>query len=271
MNQKISDGSVLCLIRAILEAGVVHPNTSELEPSELGTPQGGPLSPLLANIYLDHLDQQMKDYGLVRYADDFIIFARSQSEAEEALARARKVLEDDLKLQLHPEKTRIVTVESGFEFLGFHYFRSSRKVKDHPWIRYYKIPRRKSMQKFRDAVRALTPRIKNQRKPKAHLFSLRRLQKNPWLATMISELNRYLRSWYGYFRTGWYHAKEPLHDLDSIVRRRLRQALTGRLGNGWWNKILLSAWFHEGLGLLSLKQLHLDAWRTHSPLVGRQA
>ena len=164
LNEEIADGSVLNLIRAILEAGVIHPDTSELESTELGTPQGGPLSPLLANIYLHLLDRAMAgQYGLVRYADDFVIFARSQAEAEEALTRVRAILEGELKLTLHPEKTRVVTVDSGFEFLGFHYFRTAKGL-------LLKAPRRKSMQKFRDAVRSHTPRIGNQRKPKETFF-----------------------------------------------------------------------------------------------------
>src|SRR5437588_395146 len=81
VNQEVADGSVLRLIRQILTAGVLEPGASETEPTQLGTPQGGPLSPLLANIYLHRLDLRMVagGYGLVRYADDFVIFAKSES------------------------------------------------------------------------------------------------------------------------------------------------------------------------------------------------
>src|SRR5204863_5870177 len=108
VNEKVSDGSVLSLISQILKAGVVHPSVAEIEPTELGTPQGGPLSPLLANIYLHRLDERLvaAGLGLVRYADDFVIFARSESEAEAALTLAREVLEGELGLAMHPEKTR---------------------------------------------------------------------------------------------------------------------------------------------------------------------
>src|SRR5207249_3267918 len=117
------------------KAGVVHPSVAEVEPTELGTPQGGPLSPLLANIYLHRLDERLvaAGLGLVRYADDFVIFARSESGAEAALTLAREVLEGELGLAMHPEKTRVVSVASGFEFLGFHYFRdpkTGRQVKE---------------------------------------------------------------------------------------------------------------------------------------------
>ena len=128
VNEEVADGSVLRLIRLILTAGMVQPGASETEPTELGTPQGGPLSPLLANIYLHRLDLKMVEagYGLVRYADDFVIFAKSESEAQLALSLARQVLEGELGLALHPEKTRVVSVDAGFEFLGFHYFRDPK-------------------------------------------------------------------------------------------------------------------------------------------------
>jgi len=252
INEEVSDGSVLGLIQSILEAGVVQPDTGELEPTELGTPQGSPLSPLLANIYLNRLDQAMvgKKYGLIRYADDFVIFARSQSEAEQALTDAREVLEGDLKLHLHPEKTRVATVDSGFEFLGFHYFRSAKGTR-------LKTVRRKSRQKFRDSVRDHTPRIKNQRKPKARHFTLRRLESNRRLRSMIGQLNTYLRSWYSYFRGVWLHPDTAFDWEDGHVRRRLRQALTGRVGNGWWNPLIKNEWFHR-LGLISLNRLYRE-------------
>ena len=251
LNEEIADGSVLNLIRAILEAGVVHPDASELEPTELGTPQGGPLSPLLANIYLHRLDRAMAgQYGLVRYADDFVIFARSQAEADEALTRARDILEGELKLTLHPEKTRVVTVDSGFEFLGFHYHRTKKGL-------LLKEPRRKSMQKFRDAVKARTPRIGNQRKPKKRSFTLGRLLRNERLARLIPPLNRFLVGWYGYFRMAWLPPSKAFEAMDKIVRRRLRQALTGRLGKGWWNQVLPNRTFAR-LGLVSVRELYLN-------------
>jgi RNA-directed DNA polymerase len=130
--EEAADGRVLKLIRQILTAGVVMPNAGEVEPTILGTPQGGPLSPLLANIYLDRLDKKLTAarYGLVRYADDFVIFTKSEEEAHSALALVQQVLTEELGLVLHPEKTRIVSVDEGFEFLGFHYFRDPRRVAD---------------------------------------------------------------------------------------------------------------------------------------------
>src|SRR5207249_2467844 len=137
--------------------GVFLPQTAESEPTERGTPQGGPLSPLLANVYLHRFDERMVQagYGLVRYADDFVIFAKSESEASAALELARQVLEGEWGLRVHPEKTRVVSVAHGFEFLGFHYFRDPKTDQ----IR--KEVRQKSVLRFRATIRRLTPRLTN--------------------------------------------------------------------------------------------------------------
>src|ERR1019366_4748341 len=100
VNEEVADGSILQLISRILKAGVIHPGVNDIEPTELGTPQGGPISPLLANIYLHQFDVKMvkAGYALVRYADDFVIFAHSEGEAETALNYARQILEGELSL-----------------------------------------------------------------------------------------------------------------------------------------------------------------------------
>jgi len=123
VHEAVTDGSLLRLLRRILTAGVLEPGEREARPTPLGTPQGSPLSPLLANLYLHVLDERLTraGWGLVRYADDFVIFARSETEAAEALALAREVLEGQLGLTLHPDKTRVVAVTEGFEFLGYHW------------------------------------------------------------------------------------------------------------------------------------------------------
>lgn len=143
VNEEIADGSVLRLIGQILKAGVMAPGVAEEDPSELGTPQGGPLSPLLANVYLHRLDVELEQagYGLVRYADDLVIFARSEAAANAARDLAGEHLAG-LGLRLHPEKTRVVTVAGGFEFLGFHWFWD---VKRACWR---KEVRRKSVHRF---------------------------------------------------------------------------------------------------------------------------
>jgi RNA-directed DNA polymerase len=250
LNEEVADGTVLRLIRRILTAGVLLPETSTVEPTELGTPQGGPLSPLLANVYLHAFDVAMgaAGIGLVRYADDFVLFAKSENEAEAALALARQVLEGEWGLRLHPEKTRVVSVDEGFEFLGFHYFR------DRVRGQFRKEVRRKSVQRFREAVRARTPRLRGQRKPKARHLTQARLAHNPRLTEMIKSLNRFLDGWHGYFHSVWSpYPETPFRDYDGFVRRRLRSAITGRRGKGWWNQRLPNALFRD-LGLLSLDE-----------------
>lgn len=263
VNEEISDGSVIRLLRQILQAGVIEPESAEVEPTELGTPQGGPISPLLANIYLHRLDQRMEQegYGLVRYADDFVIFTRSESEANKALEIAREILEGELGLRLHPEKTRVVSVDAGFEFLGFHYYHDpkiGRMVKD---------VRQKSVQRFRDTVRKHTPNLRNQTKSKARHMTPKRLANNQRLGKIIRDLNRFLEGWHWYFKVVWsrYEAT-PFRNFDGFVRARIRHSLTGRVGAGWWNARIPNALLRD-LGLLSLDDLQMKYHRgqLHAP------
>jgi len=252
--EEIADGSVLRLIRQILRSGVWLPNAAEVEPTELGTPQGGPLSPLLANLYLHRFDEAMVQAGagLVRYADDFVIFAKSEREAVAALEEARQILEGELGLRLHPEKTRVVAVTEGFAFLGFYY------VRDAQTGAMRKEVRPKSVQRFREAIRQRTPRLKGQRKPKARKITRQRLAKNQRLAAMIRALNRYLRSWHGYFKAVWSaYPRTPFRNFDSFVRRRVRAAITGRVGSWWWHRRLPNALLRE-LGLIPLDELQRE-------------
>jgi len=248
--EEISDGSVLKLIRQILTAGVVMPETAEAEPTEEGTPQGGPLSPLLANIYLHSFDVRMKEagYGVVRYADDFVAFARSEDEATQGLQRVREIIEGELGLTLHPEKTRVVSVDAGFAFLGFHYFR------DPETGRLLKEVREKSVRRFREAIRQKTPRLRAQRRFKACHATFKRLVKNQRLRDMIKDVSRHLRGWHWYFKTAWLQYKPPFNTFDGFTRRRIRLAITGRVGNGWWNALITNEML-GALGLVSLVDL----------------
>jgi len=250
LNEEVADGSVLRLIRRILTAGVQLPETAEVEPTELGTPQGGPLSPLLANVYLHAFDQAMvaAGHGLVRYADDFVIFAKSETEALAALELARQILEGQWGLRLHPEKTRVVSVAHGFEFLGYRYFADPQSGA----IR--KEVRRKSVQRFREAIRRLTPRRKDQKLPKERHLTPERLARNAGLHQQIAAVNRYLEGWHGYFK----HVRsfpDYFRSFDGFVRRRLRTAITGRIGVGWWLQRLPNRLLAQ-LGLLSLQALN---------------
>ena len=129
VERRISDRRILKLLRQWLEAGVVE--EAEIRRTILGTPQGGVISPLLANIYLHYLDAMWEKHGrhlgtLVRYADDFVVLCRTRKAAERAM-KGIKVLLERLKLQLHPEKTKLVCLwegQEGFDFLGFHHRKS---------------------------------------------------------------------------------------------------------------------------------------------------
>lgn len=262
VNEGISDGSVLKLIRQFLKAGVMLQGGEE-EPSELGTPQGGPLSPLLANIYLDALDKALEAAGIgfVRYADDFVIFAKPRERAEEGLEIAREVL-TGLKLRLHPEKTRIASIDEGFDFLGYHYFRDGKG-------QLQKKVSTKAEARFRQAVNQRTPRHAGQKRPKVSRCTLRRLKKNQRVGGMIRELKTYLIGWWGYFRHTRVTWQQYFNTFDRHVRRRLRCAISGRYAKGRWHQILTNALFTE-LGLPSLQQRGHDPplKRVSSPIVG---
>ena len=199
IEEKVSDGRVLDLVKAYLAQKVMD-GVSEWTPEE-GSPQGAIISPLLSNIYLNPLDWQMvrEGYEMVRYADDFVILCRSQAEAERALEQMRGWTAT-AGLTLHPEKTRIVNAAEagGFDFLGYH-FEQGRK-----W------PRRKSLAKFKDAIRAKTRRTNGQS-----------------LSATIGNVNRTLGGWFEYFK---HSRRNTFPPLDGWVRMRLRSILRRRRG-----------------------------------------
>jgi RNA-directed DNA polymerase len=230
LRERIADGRVLQLIESFLKAGIMD-GLKEWEP-EAGAPQGAVLSPLLSNIYLNPLDHQMMalGYQMVRYADDFVILCRSQSEAEQAMAQVRQWCEAE-GLTVHPTKTRIVDVRTvGFDFLGYHFQTTSRG-------RLTRWPRKKSAQKLKDAVRAKTKRANGHS-----------------LLGIIADVNATLRGWFGYFK---HSCRGTFKAVDSWVRMRLRSVLrkrTGRAGRGRGrdNQRWSNAFFAEQ-GLYSLE------------------
>jgi RNA-directed DNA polymerase len=196
VERDISDGRILDLIRAFLKQSIL--DEGERWTPEEGTPQGGVISPLLANIFLDPLDHKMAEEGfnMVRYADDFIILCRSREEAEEAMEHIR-AFTDKAKLTLHPIKTKIVNEEDeGFDFLGYT-FKTGLK-----------LPSEKSRQKFLTTVKEKTRRNSGR--------SLR---------AIIIELNRSIRGWYEYFK---HCHRNVFSALDGFIRRRLRAILRKR-------------------------------------------
>jgi len=168
VKARVADGRVLALVESFLRAGVLEEKEG-WKPTEWGTPQGGVISPLLANLYLDPLDHQRERGGWarVRYADDFVILCRTEAEAQAALATVSAWV-SAAGLTLHPEKTRIVnaTQPGGFDFLGYHFERGMK------W------PRAKSLGKLKDRVRAKTARLDGRSLP-----------------DLVTDVNRTLRGW----------------------------------------------------------------------------
>jgi RNA-directed DNA polymerase len=188
---RVTDGSVLKLIKQFLCSGVMVGN--EWEASEMGSPQGGVISPLLANIYLDAFDQEMKrrNHRLVRYADDILILCCSQSAAENALKSATQILEEDLKLTVNRDKTHIAHSDDGVKFLGVEIGSRYTRVQD------------KKLQGFKRKVKQLTKRNGG---------------KN--LAAVIAQLNPVLRGFANYFSIANCHW--DFKSLSAWIRRRLR-------------------------------------------------
>src|SRR5659263_137997 len=222
--EQVSDGRVLSWIESILKSGIM--NEGVLEESTEGTPQGGNLSPLLANIYLNHFDRRMGDYGylLLRYADDIIIFSKFESDAQDALKRAKEILEGELKLKLSPEKTKIIHArKKGVEFLGFHFNGSWRRPKD------------KAKKKFKEEIKRRTRR-----------------QQPVSIETVISFLNPVIRGWGNYFKGGT--VKKLYGELDGYIRGRLRSFKAKRRT---WGTILYTLPQSElkKMGLVSLSSM----------------
>ena len=232
---RVADGKVLSLIRSMLTAGVLRDGV--FESVVAGVPQGGVASPLLSNIYLTVFDQRMAEAGfaLTRYADDWVIVCRSKSEAERALASARAVLEGELGLRLHPEKTRIVHIARGFEFLGYKIGRGRglRHKAGGPSL--YALPTDRSIRRFKDKVRTAT----NRRNPKD-------------LEGVLDELNPIIRGWGNYYRRA--KIRRLFHRLNRWIVLRLWSHRHKHWRNAGWRDLPERRLYGE-LGLVNLLQL----------------
>ncbi|MFC0328542.1 group II intron reverse transcriptase/maturase [Paenibacillus sepulcri] len=191
VQERITDGKVLTLIRGFLTAGFMEDD--QFHETEIGSAQGGNLSPLLANVYLNHFDWGMKEKGfaVVRYADDAVILCRTKEQAEEAYAAAKTILEDELQLRMHPEKTKVVHFDDGFRFLGFDF-----------WKDYLIVPDTK-VKKYKDKIRQAT----------------RRQQGNN-LEEMLKKLNESARGFGNYFGIG--NVRKKFQRLDEWTRMKVR-------------------------------------------------
>jgi RNA-directed DNA polymerase len=196
LAQRISDKQMLKLIRAFLRAGVLEGGL--VSPVDKGTPQGGPLSPLLSNIVLDELDQELERRGhcFVRYADDCNIYVRSQRAGERVMKSVSQLITKKLKLKVNEQK-RAVARPSKRKFLSFSF----------TWQR---EPKRrlapKAIARFKQRVRELTRRTRGVK-----------------VETMVAQLSRYLRGWRGYF--GFCQTPTVLRSLEEWLRRRLRSVV----------------------------------------------
>ena len=232
VRKRITDGSILNLIKQFLNSGVMIDST--FENSEFGSPQGGVISPLLSNIYLDEFDQEMmrRQHRIVRYADDILIFCTSTSGAENALKVASQLLEVTLKLKVNERKTHIAHSDTGIKFLGVimgsHYTRIQEKKLKH----------------FKVKVKQLTKRNGGGN-----------------LATVLKRLNPVLRGFVNYFKIA--NISSILQQLFTWIRRRLR-AVQLRL----WKKPMR---LHRRLKQLKFKPpfkfINMNSWRSaKSPL-----
>lgn len=220
---EVADGNILRLVESFLTAGVMEDGV--FKPTTIGTPQGGVISPLLANIVLNHLDWQLHaaGYRFVRYADDFVVLCQNQQQAQEALDLVTQVLESNLGLQLSPDKTKITTYGKGYDFLGFHLSCRSRRMRD------------KSVLKFKAKVRELTERHQN-------------LDRK-----VIDKLNRVIRGTANYFATPFARCRGRFQMLDSWIRMRLR-AMKLKRKNYNDNYKVRARYFRRKLGLLTLEE-----------------
>ena len=204
LAERVADGRVMGILRQMLERGVLE--NRQWEETETGTPQGGVISPLLANVYLNPLDHLMQRAGhtMVRYADDLVILCETPTEAEAAKGLLKAWVEEQ-GLSLHPEKTRIVNMNepgAGFDFLGYH-IEHTRKGKLDRW------PRQKSMAKLKDRLRGLTHRANGKS-----------------LEDIITLINRVTRGWFVYFK---HSNRWTFRELDGWIRGRLRAILRKRV------------------------------------------
>jgi len=222
--EEIADGNILEITCKILNSGVVEDgvfvNTIK------GTPQGGVISPLLANIVLDLLDKKLVNsgYAFVRYADDFIVLGKSTAEVEKARQLVQNIIKDELGLRLSPEKTKITSFREGFDFLGFHLIHTGVHIRD------------KSVEKFKDKIRNKTIRSYN--------FS----------DEVIREINRISRGFANYFSTEFSNVKQQFLYSDKFTRRRLRCMKTKRISK--LDNFKIPNKYFQRKGLISLTSLN---------------
>jgi RNA-directed DNA polymerase len=240
VKRRITDGRILDLLAMFLKAGVMEYGI--ITEPEAGSPQGGVISPLLANIYLNDLDHLMakKGWQMTRYADDFVILCSNQTDAEQALTDV-KTWTVQTGLVLHPVKTRIVDLGQPGNHIDFLGYRLKQHRNQKTGIdKILRLVRPKSLNKIEATIRQHTKRTNG-----------------TCLPCIIGKLNQVFRGWFAYFRT----AHTSIHErLDQTTRRRLRAILAKRRkrpswGGGHCHNRWPNAYFAQR-GLFSLKEAH---------------
>ncbi len=200
----VKDKRVLKLIRAYLESGVMI--NGVVRDTEEGTPQGGPLSPLLSNIMLDDLDKELEKRGhkFGRYADDCNIYVKTERAGERVMASVTTYLEKKLKLKVNPHKSKVERAQRA-KFLGFSFYQRNGEV-------LIRIANR-TKERFEEKLRHLTKRTRSGK-----------------LEDIVMEVNQYLIGWIGYYRLA--NTPSVYEELDKWIRRRLRQMIWKRWKRG---------------------------------------
>ena len=225
VREQVRDKRVTDLMKRYLKSGVME--NGLLVKTEEGSPQGGPLSPLLANIYLDRFDQEIGGRGVpvIRYADDIVVLARSERAAHRLLESSRKYLEGKLKLKMNGEKSRVVSVTAihRFRFLGF----ALEKGQNGYFIRAHAESLKKAKQKLRE----LTSRSQGRN-----------------VRVVMNKVKVYIRGWLGYF--GIASMKSTMSDWDGWLRRRLRMYI--------WKQ-----WKRPKTRVKNLMKLGMEDWKAY--------
>ena len=225
VREHVQDKRVTELIKRYLKSGVMEDGV--LVKTEEGSPQGGPLSPLLANIYLNKFDQEIGGRGVpvIRYADDIVVLAKSERAAERLLENSRKYLEGKLKLRMNAEKSKVVSVVAirNFKFLGFALGRGKNG--------YYIRAHAKSLKKARQKLKELTSRSQGRN-----------------VRTVMEKVKVYIRGWLGYF--GIASMKGTMEEWDGWLRRRFRMYI--------WKQ-----WKKPKTRVRNLKKLGMPDWQAY--------
>ena len=225
VREEVHDKRVTELVKRFLKSGVMEDGL--LIRTEEGSPQGGPLSPLLANIYLNKYDREMENRGVhvVRYADDIVVLAKTPRAGQRLLESSRRYLEGKLKLRMNAEKSKVVSVYAirDFKFLGF----ALGKGKDGIYVRAHA----KTLKKAKETLRELTSRSQGRN-----------------VRTVMDNVKKYIRGWLGYY--GIARMKNTMREWDKWLRRRFRMYI--------WKQ-----WKKRGTKVQNLMKLGMPAWQAH--------